>query len=287
MTNNNKNIKNKTIFYGEQIQKRFYNFFMRNKIIIFAIFYILLCNIFAIPTSSCSYSCYAQILYNDVNFYKIANDDNSLSNIYFIIPQTYFINIYKKEGEYYYGEYNGYYGYVKYNMVTFISNTPTISSVTNYSFRIYGNDSQKMYSVPSSTDDSSVLLMEFDIYSDDFIYIASTYGEELISDRTNIWYFCKYTLTNTSGYIYSDMCDKLDSIKPITDTFDYITEPTFLSTNTNLTLNTTNNKIIALLFIPAVIFLILLLSSEKILTHSNKNKNTNTKIKEIKEIKDF
>ena len=105
-------------------------------------------------------------------------------------------------------------------------------------------------------------------------YIAQIEGESLISGRTNIWYYCKYISENNSyyGYVYSDFCDEMQPIQNNLESLEFTNNPTFepyiepiktIPQNSNIL-----GIVIAILSIPALIFIFLIMNGTKILNQS-------------------
>ena len=67
---------------------------------------------------------YARILFDQVYLYKTAKEDNSIGNIYFELPKTYFVELLDKSGDFYEARYINFTGYVKKDSVQAVSSTP-------------------------------------------------------------------------------------------------------------------------------------------------------------------
>lgn len=217
---------------------------------------------------------FAKILFDQVYLYKSPVDSNDISNIYFELPKTYFVELLSKNGIFYEARYLDFKGYVKKDSVQAIDSTPTNPFLNNISFRVYAELSQSLYSNPNST---SNLITTIPNLTKNITYFGKINGECLIEGRTDVWYYCKFS--NFYGYVYSDFCDEMQPIAPNTEEVNYITNPSFeIQTPKINTIPITNNAvgiIIGILSIPALIFVFFILKGSKIL---NKEKSRNKEI---------
>ena len=62
-------------------------------------------------------TCYAQILSDDVCLYKTPYDLDDYSNVYFILPKTYFVLLTDISGDFYKARYQEFEGFVKKDKV--------------------------------------------------------------------------------------------------------------------------------------------------------------------------
>lgn len=214
---------------------------------------------------------YARVLFDEVYFYKTPNE-NALNNIYFELPKTYFVKLIDKNENFYQAEYLNIVGYVKKDSVQAVLGTPIKPYLNNITFRVYSELSTNLHEAPSQ---NSTLKTKIPILTNNIQYISQIEGESLISGRTNIWYYCKFTSENVSyyGYVYSDFCDEMQPILNNTESLEYTNNPTFepyfeppkaIPKNSNIV-----GVVVAILSIPALIFVFLIMNGTKIL---NQNK---------------
>ena len=228
---------------------------------------------------------YARIMYDDVYLYKSPIDVDNYSNIYFELPRTYFVELTdSSNNEFFQVNYLNFTGYVKKECVQTIVGTPKNPYLTDISFRVYAELSRDLRSEPTTLSGSSSQVAYIPLYSRNLTYYGTIEGETLIDGRTNIWYYCKYSADQDYyGYVYSDFCDELSTIALNTEEVTYTTSPDFGSTessDTSLPLDSNaTGIIIAVLSIPALIFVFMILKSTKILSREKHNNN--------KEIKDY
>lgn len=207
---------------------------------------------------------YAQIAQAGCYFYKTPTDNTNYSNVYFMLENSYFVQLLSEyNDEFYKAKYIDVVGYVKKSQVQCVQGAPKMPFLNNVSFRVYNNTSRGMYDKPFINTNNPNLKVYLPLYCEDLIYYGKIYGESAIEERTNIWYYCKYTVTNECGYVYSDACDKMGSIIPNTEKLPYISSPQWnssLATNAPLiTVDSKPFKITTILIcIPFAIFIILL-----------------------------
>ncbi|MFQ6724224.1 MAG: hypothetical protein ACLRFE_02700, partial [Clostridia bacterium] len=130
------------------------------------------------------------------------------------------------------------------------------------SFRVYSDLSRAMYDKPYANSNNPTLKVYLPLYCENLMYYGMIYGESAVEERTNIWYYCKYTTTGVCGYVYSDACDKMTNIIPNSEKLPYISEPQWhvnTASNQLISIDSKPFKIsIVLICIPFVIFIFLL-----------------------------
>ena len=216
---------------------------------------------------------FAKILYDNVYLYK-TTESTDTSNIYFELPKTYFVELLElANDEYYKARYLSFTGYVKKESVQTVANAPSTPFLENITFRVYADLSRQLRSEPNISSTSSNLLATIPLYSRNLIYIGKIIGESIIDGRTNIWYFCKYTADiEYYGYVYSDFCDEIPKTLPQNnEEVTFVDNPLFeVETNAKpqtIPLNTNaSGIIIAILTIPALIFVFLLIKGKNLIS---------------------
>ena len=194
--------------------------------VLLCVFSILINYFQPIPYVKAESSCYAQIVQNGCYLYRNPSDNSNYTNIYFMIENTYFVELLSDYDENFYkAKYMDIIGYVKKNQVQCVQGTPRNPFLENISFRVFGNISREMYDKPYYHTNNPSLKIYLPLYCEDLIYYGIIYGESAVEERTNIWYYCKYTVTNEYGYVYSDSCDKMSTIIKNTEKLAYISSP--------------------------------------------------------------
>lgn len=224
---------------------------------------------------------FARVMYDNVYLYKSALDIQDYSNVYFELPRTYFVELIDSHGDFYQVKYLSFTGYVKKESVQTIVGTPMKPYLNDISFRVYSEQSRSLRIEPTETAGSASLVTYIPLLSRNLTYYGKIVGTSLIQGRTNIWYYCKYTADKDYyGYVYSDFCDEMTTILENTENVIYRSNPTFESTKIETSLpieDKTTTIIIAILCIPAIIFVFMILKSSVIL---NKEKRETKEIRE-------
>lgn len=208
---------------------------------------------------------YAQILHAGCYLFKTPSDNTNFNNVYFMIENSYFVQLLSDYNEdFYKAKYLDVVGYVKKTQVQCVKGLPKQPFLNNISFRVYSNTSRGLYDKPYMNTNNPTLKVYLPLYCEDLIYYGMVYGESAIEERTNIWYYCKYTVTNECGYVYSDSCDKMTTIIPNTEKLPYITSPQWnTASNSNPQLVAMDSKpfkiTIILICIPFAVFAFLLI----------------------------
>ncbi len=214
---------------------------------------------------------FARVLFEQVYLYKSAEDNNSLENIYFEIPRTYFVELVDETGNFFKAKYKSFTGFVKKDSVLATSSTPLNPYLNNVNFRVFAEKSETLWSLPT-TQTPSEKVCALPHLTKDLEYIGKINGECLINGRTSVWFYCKYTQTNTFGYVFSDFCDELVAIPTNNENVTYISNPSFtqVAPKVNAIPKESNavGIVIVALSIPAVVFVLLILKSKRILGKS-------------------
>lgn len=182
---------------------------------------------------------YAKIISSNVKLYRTLSGNEDYSNIYFVIPQSYFVILQPCDDENYYSAtYIDVTGYVKRSEVQCVKGTPINPFANNTSFRVFIPGGVDLRSSPTQSEGlNTIATLQF--LETNLKYYGKLDGEEAISYRSTEWYFCKYYKNgiSQSGYVYSAFCDLLTSIPENTEMLEYIDEPDFeiqqTSTDTN------------------------------------------------------
>ena len=227
---------------------------------------------------------FARVMFEHSYLFKKPIDNIEYSNLFFELPKTYFVELIDADGEFYKARYLSFEGYVKKDCVQAVKHVPNNPFLTNISFRVYADLSRQLRSSPTAYSESN-LIITIPHLTRNITYISRLKGDCLIEGRTNIWYYCKFSSDKEyCGYVYSDFCDELTPILDNLEDVEYISNPTFKPTTTPAkTMSISDNSIgiiIAIISVPAIIFVFLILKGSKI---GSQNK---TKSREIIEYLD-
>ena len=158
---------------------------------------------------------YAKILPN-CYLYKTSSLDQDIKNIYFILPETYFVSVIKIINENVYQvQYSSFVGYCGANTISPVSFTPKDPELLNISFNINSLAGTQVWTEPSVN--SGRKLTTIPAATLNIEYIASTTGEIPTGGTSNLWYYARYTpITQATkvyeGYIYSEAITNLSNI---------------------------------------------------------------------------
>jgi hypothetical protein len=170
---------------------------------------------------------YARIVASNVNLYRSTTGGEDYFNVYFTLPQSYFVEISPCDhDDFYVAKYLDTTGYIKRNEVQCVKGTPTVPFADNIGFRVFIPGGVELRSSPNQglNSEGTIQYLETNLK-----YYGTINGEEAISYKSTEWYFCKYTKNGETkyGYIYSAFCDMLTSVPSNTEVLEYIDEPMF------------------------------------------------------------
>lgn len=221
---------------------------------------------------------YAKITNPNVYLYSTPIDDDEQK--LFKIPQTFFVKITGNaddENLFYNACYVDVKGYVKKSEVNVVIGTPVSPYADSISFRIFVPSGTEIRSSPTSETPFNYII---DIpQKERLVYYGPIEGEEMISQRGNIWYYCRYITNNNYyyGYVYSSLCDLLSEIPTNYETLPLFEGEPFAVVETEETSNTTTNfsqlfKILLIVGItlPCVLVLYLLFKPTKLMIDNGK-----------------
>lgn len=220
---------------------------------------------------------FARVMFDQVYLYKSPTVDDSINNIYFELPKTYFVELTESAtNDFYKANYLNFTGFVKKSSVQAVDSIPNNPYLQNATFRVYADLSRQLKSEPNNSSLSSNQVAVIPNLTRNITYFGKIIGESLIEGRTNVWYYCKYSADKDYyGYVYSDFCDELTEIVDNTENLTYINNPTFEEEKNTNSMPTNSNFvaiIVCILSIPAIIFAFMVLKGKNILSTPNKNK---------------
>lgn len=265
------------------------------KIKLFAIlllFYVFLSSVyvyFYTPVFA-SQTYFAQITNNQTYIYQ--SPEKSDASKIFLLPQTYFVELLDSHDESFYSaRYDDIYGYVLKTQVKPVKNIPAIPFLQNINFRIFVPGGADLRSTPYNNGTIN-LVYSVPFLDNNIAYYGTIQGEEVISKKGNIWYFCKYYTDNLSytGYIYSPLCDCLTTIPNNTESVEFL-EPNELHFKEDIIQSsgeafeglsqTTTTIIIIAISLPCLLLIYLLFKPTR-MAQANAESETKTKNKKKK-----
>ena len=205
---------------------------------------------------------YAKVL-KDCVLYKNEEMNYELSEIYFEVPESYFVvvleNISEKCLKVQYGKYIGFVNSASVEIARF---EPIVKTLDNVTFDIKENVGTKIWQYPST---SSTMFVTLDAGTSGVSYIAAVSGQVPNGGKSDIWFYVIYTPSYDStnvyeGYVYSENTTNLSEI-----VFNTETNPIEISDekqeNEKLIYisSTIKTIVIAIIVIPIILFFVVIL----------------------------
>ena len=154
---------------------------------------------------------YAQIKNSSTYIYRSAELDESISNKYCLIEETYFVKIVRNFNDLFYKvEYNGITGFVKKDEVMLINETPLFPYPSNVYFNINNTSSCYFRSAPKIRDTFNNTICTIAAGTKNIKYIGKIIGDEAIDFGGTIWYYAEYNGIN--GYVYASYTNSITTI---------------------------------------------------------------------------
>lgn len=215
----------------------------------------------------------------------------SNENVMFYIEPSYFVELLEPENKgFYHVKYMDVEGYIKSENLTFVSGTPLTPYPTNTNFRVFAPSGLHLRTSPHESEGPYNIITTIPYLENNLIYYGKVFGEEAISNKGDLWYYCKY-ITNEEqfcGFVYSVFCDMLKEIPPNTEQLDITDAPIFdqpsKETNNTDKLSTLSKPaqivIIALVCLPCLLIVYLLFKPTKITAIESRKKKK--KIKKLR-----
>lgn len=224
-------------------------------------------------------STYAKAMSNCV-LYKSQSLENKASNIYFIIPETYFVIILDKLSDNCYKvQYDKFIGFADPSTLIIATFIPIVKTLENITLDIKDTSGTQIWNMPNT---EGTILTTISAGFKNIQYIASCYGSIPIGGESNLWYYINYTPSANStnvyeGYIYSENTTNLSEIILNTESNPEIIEDNILGDNVLYLSSSLKSVIIVIITIPIIIFLLIILykSTKKFNDFTNKHKKEN------------
>ena len=267
-----------------------YNFYVKTLLLIFMMSLCLLLSPTSISVQAES-TYFAQIVNEETYIYSSPSIDENNSEM-FLLPKTYFVELLSMANDkYYYAKYKDIYGYVKKDSVQPIVGTPTTPYLTGISFRVFVPSGANLRATPENLG-STNLIHSISFLETNLEYYGTINGEEAITKKGPIWYYCKYYMSNLTymGYIYAPLCDCLSTINLNNEEvefmtgeleFEQINKPSGVDGLENLS-STSQSLIIIAVSLPCLLFIYLLFKPSSIAkkeSKTNKEARSNSRAK--------
>ncbi|MDD4815882.1 MAG: hypothetical protein PHQ62_01930 [Clostridia bacterium] len=271
---------------------------MKNKIFVLLLFCfvaVINCNFVLFESNICFADTYqkqyARITADNVYFYSQPIDN---PNYYlFCIAKSYFVeltaNAQDTNNLFFCANYLDKSGYIKKSEVKPVIGTPQTPFADKISFRMFVPGGQELRSTPASSTPFNIITT-VPYLETNLIYLGFCNGEELVSQKGNIWYYCKYISGSSVyfGYLYSAFCDLLTPISLNLENLEFFEGELFVEEinetetqpeNFNIS-NELKIVIIVAICLPCFLIVYLLFKPTKLIIDNGKK--TNSKIKKLK-----
>lgn len=238
----------------------------------------LFCNKACANSISTDKISYAKILEN-CYLYKTNSMSPDINNIYFCLPETYFVSVLSSEtNNILKVRYSSYVGYCYSNTLSIVSFTPNICDLNGITFDIHAVAGTQVWSLPSDT--KGVKYTTIPAGTTKIEYIASTSGDIPIGGTTNLWYYARFTPASHTtsvyeGYIFSEATTNLSNIANNLETEPIVDPPNLDST---ITINGALKVVLIILICLPFAILFLVSLTKAIRQIKNKKQNNNQDI---------
>ncbi len=206
-------------------------------------------------------------------FFKTSNiNDVSFRNVFYIVPETYFVIIVDDSTspaiKVRYGDTLGYVSLDTIKEVSFVPVNPTLSGAT---LDISSASGTQIMSAPSVESEVECVISK---NTRQIKYVAYTYGEVPSGGVSNVWYYAvfvpPYDPTSVfEGYIYSERVSNLSTILPNSEGIEETPPPStddeeMSESDANFAMNNTVKIIlIVMICLPIILVFVLLLISNR------------------------
>lgn len=245
----------------------------------FCVFLLILLSCFNLLNSSnfayakAERTTYAKVL-SDCVFYKTKPLEYDVDDVYFIIPETYFVIMLEEFEDCFKVQYDRFVGYVEKDKVVIASFTPILKTLEGVTCDVKTTSGTQVWNKPSTNGD---VLTTIAAGTENIVYIASAYGTIPSGGESNLWYYVSYTPSFNStnvyeGYVYSENITNLSEIVLNAESNPEIVQ---IEKDENIFYISSSMKsvLIALIAIPIILLILIILY--KITQFIRKNTNNN------------
>lgn len=197
------------------------------------------------------------------NLYKTQEMSDRFEDVYFQIPETYFMVILDTiNDDCFKVQYDKYIGYVNSNTVLIATFVPILKTLDNITFDIKPTSGTQIWQYPTT---KSNICTTISAGTKNISYVAYAYGSVPSGGESNIWFYVYYTPDSNStnvyeGYIYSENTTNLSEIVANTETNpEIISEENIVEDKMIYISSTIKTIIIAIVAIPIILFFAIIL----------------------------
>ncbi len=201
---------------------------------------------------------YFRVTEEETMLYRTASEDNTTANLFFNLPQSYFVQSLGSEGEFYKVNYAGVIGFVLKDAVTAVYGTPS-KPFADATFKINGVASAVIRSSPG-VHGTYLGLLPCDT---EIEFLGELEGEEAMPGLGKRWFFARFISFEQGvlvGYVYAPLTQELTAIPENLEVLD-TTTPTGVDPEGIFSpelLKVENLLLIGILSLGALILLVLL-----------------------------
>ncbi len=194
--------------------------------------------------------------------YKSDDLNNNINNIYFVIPETYFVSVLEVVSDACMRvQYGTYVGYVSTDTLVVATFIPIVKTLDNIKFDIKETSGTQIWSTPSS---NNKVLTTIPAGTKNVNYISFAYGDIPSGGESNIWYYVSYTPKSNStnvyeGYVYSENVTNLSEIVANTESNPETILPNDGDDNILTISSSVRTLLIALISIPVILLFAIIL----------------------------
>lgn len=216
------------------------------------------------------------------NLYKTQEMSDKFEDVYFQIPETYFMIILEMvNDECFKVQYNKYIGYVESSTVMVASFIPILKTLDNITFDIKSTSGTQIWQYPTT---KSNICTTISAGTKNVTYIAYAYGSVPTGGESNIWYYVYYTPDSNStnvyeGYVYSENTTNLTEIVANTETNpEVISDENKLDDKLIYISSTIKTIVVAIVVVPIILFFAIILYKliQKVKKSTKYNKNSHS-----------
>lgn len=197
------------------------------------------------------------------NLYKTQEMSDKFEDVYFQIPETYFMIILDMvSDECFKVQYDKYIGYVDSSTVMVATFIPILKTLDNITFDIKSTSGTQIWQYPTT---KSNICTTISAGTKNVTYVAFAYGSVPNGGESNIWYYVYYTPDSNStnvyeGYVYSENATNLSEIVANTETNpEIISNENKLEDKLIYISSTIKTIIVAIVVIPIILFFAIIL----------------------------
>ena len=218
---------------------------------------------------------YAKAL-KDCVLYKSSEMTYNVDNIYFIIPESYFVVVLDNVSDNCFKvQYDKYVGYVDSSYLVIATFIPIVKTLESVTCDIKQTSGTQIWNKPSS---DGAVLTTISAGTKNISYIAKVYGEIPSGGESNLWYYISYTPKFSStnvyeGYIYSENVANISEIVFNAEINPEILDDEFL--NDDVIYISSSMKTVLVVFIAVPIILLILIILYKLMKNLRKNTKLN------------